>query len=78
MVERVIGYREIEKEEVIFRPVKWHGDAKGDFSDMKPVKVIRRVFTPIFEDLGPARIDNNMISQFEFDQQKLYQPKGPK
>lgn len=53
MVERVVGYQEIEKEEIFSRPCKWNGEGKGDFKTLKPIKVKRVLHRPIFEDLGP-------------------------
>jgi len=71
-MERVIGYKQIEKQVVYLRPVRGNGKGKVEFKELKPRTKTIIVFTPIMEDLGIGMEDNNMISQSEYDQKPLY------
>ena len=71
-MERVIGYKQIEKQVVYLRPVRWNGKGKVEFKELKPRTKTIIVFTPIMEDLGIGMEDNNMISQSEYDPKPLY------
>lgn len=53
-MERVIGYKIIEKDVVTSRPCKWDGITNPNgLQDLPELTQKRIVYRPIYEDLGP-------------------------
>lgn len=74
-MERVIGYKEVEIDKIISRPVRYSGQEGNGFHSLKPITRKIKVMQPIFEDLGRYREDQNMFSQFEMGDSILFKPK---
>ena len=52
-MERVIGYREIEIDRIVSRPVIYTGKEDNGFHDLPPVTAKIKVMSPVYENLGP-------------------------
>ena len=60
-MQRVVGYKEKEAIVIVSRPVKW---GKGGLTELEPIRIRRKVMTPIYENLGGAFIVQNSITRW--------------
>ena len=70
-MERVIGYRPVERDVIFQRPVKWQGGESGqEFKEFPPIMVKKELYRPIYEDLGPkvnTTLESEILSIEEVD-----------